>query len=108
MRSLRLAGLCLVLCCSVFASDVTGKWISKSPESPGLHMELKAEGKTLTGTIGDQDFSGPIQNGKIDGDRISFEVQRGERTMELKGTIHKDQIVLNLNENLELTFERAK
>ena len=40
-------------------------------------FEFKADGATLTGTVsGMQGEPTPIQNGKVDGDNISFEVTR--------------------------------
>jgi hypothetical protein len=75
------------------AVDVTGKWSGtfdvqtaqgESRTSP-IFMTLKQEGGAVSGSGGpNEGEQHPIQNGKIEGDRITFEVPLS------KGTIHFD------------------
>jgi len=45
----------------------------------GIAMTLKQTGTELTGTAGpNEDEQFPITNGKVDGSKITLEVQRGE------------------------------
>jgi hypothetical protein len=68
------------------ATDVSGTWSGAfTPCEPGgsahespVYMVLKQAGSTLTGTAGpgkSQQF--PIQNGTVDGDHLTFDVQMG-------------------------------
>lgn len=64
----------------VFGADVSGKWMSEAPANgkggPQTFM-LKDDGGTLTGTIqGGRGGPVDIKNGKVDGDKVSFEVER--------------------------------
>jgi hypothetical protein len=67
--------------------DLSGKWTGSfnmnSPDGEqhdgGIVMVLKQKGTELTGTAGpSEDEQFPITKGKIDGDKITLEVQRGE------------------------------
>jgi hypothetical protein len=63
---------------SVFGADIDGKWTG-SLDSPNgaiqLGFNFKADGATLTGsTIGPDGMELKISNGKIDGNKISFDV----------------------------------
>lgn len=79
MKIRLLLGLCLVsLAC--FAADVTGKWTAEMPGRGGqtqqMTINLKADGNTLTGTVGGPRGDTDISDGKIDGDTITFSVVR--------------------------------
>lgn len=78
----------LGLCTSVYAADVDGKWESESPGRGGQGTsktiyEFKANGAELTGKItterGGTPTESPISEGKIEGDTISFAVEREGR-----------------------------
>ena len=68
------------------AADVTGTWKGTlSPENrdsgPALVI-LKQTSDTVTGTAGpDESERNEIANGKVTGNRITFEIQREEGTM---------------------------
>jgi hypothetical protein len=69
----------LVSAVAVFAADVTGAWsgTTKGPDGNDvtLSVNLKQDGMTLTGTVtGPQGEPIPISDGKIDGDKLSFNV----------------------------------
>jgi len=64
----------------VCAADATGKWVAELPGRGGNAIKtiftFKAEGSTLTGTVSGRNGDNPIENGKIDGNTITFEVTR--------------------------------
>lgn len=78
-------------------SGVDGKWAFEMNSPMGsvtAQVELKAEGDKLTGQF---DMGGgrtwPIQNGTIEGDSISFTIDRdGKMTYEMKGKLAGDKI----------------
>jgi hypothetical protein len=61
-----------------------------------MTFTFKADGSTLTGTVANQMGENPIQNGKIDGDNISFEqvmtINGNERHLTYKGAVKGDTI----------------
>jgi len=70
--------LCVVAFAPLRAADVDGKW-SGSIDTPmgaiPIEFNFKADGATLTGSMGGPDGGQiPIKNGKIDGNKISFNV----------------------------------
>jgi hypothetical protein len=85
---------------SAFAASVDGKWTADVPGRGGNTMTttftFKADGSTLTGTVATERGENPIQNGKVDGDNISFEqvmnFNGNERHLTYKGTVKGDTI----------------
>jgi hypothetical protein len=61
-------------------SDVTGTWKSSFTNQTGQTREstfkLKAEGEKLTGTVSGRNNDTAIEEGKIKGDEVSFQVTR--------------------------------
>jgi hypothetical protein len=74
----------LLLAVSAMAGDLTGKWSGVFKVDGGDHnvpqlFLLKQQGKTLTGSGGpDAGEQYPIENGRIDGNEIRFELTTGE------------------------------
>jgi hypothetical protein len=107
----------LALAASMYAADITGKWTGKMETPNGsrdVNMAFKAEGATLTGSVSGRNGDTPIENGKIDGDNISFTVTRKFNDMEIKmnytGKVSGDSIKLNYkmrDNDIELTLKRA-
>jgi hypothetical protein len=69
------------------ADDLTGKWSGSfvitfsdgGTKDAGAFMDLKQKGAELTGTAGESpDKQWAIQKGKIEGNKITFEVQTDE------------------------------
>jgi hypothetical protein len=76
MRTLLLA--LILTAASAFAADIDGKW-SGSLDTPGgavnVAFAFKADGTTLTGTTtGPDGTENKIADGKIDGNKVSFNV----------------------------------
>ena len=70
--------LCVVAFVPLRAADVDGKW-SGSIDTPmgaiPIEFNFKADGATLNGAMGGPDGGQiPIKNGKVDGNKISFNV----------------------------------
>jgi len=78
--------LLLVVAVGAFAADLTGKWTYSMQGRDGTPREvtitLKQDGNTLTGEVpgmgrgGQGGTPSQITNGKVDGDKFSFEVVR--------------------------------
>jgi hypothetical protein len=59
----------------LYAADVTGTWKSEGEGGPSFQFTLKSEGATVTGSMLSQDGKElPIDDGKLDGDALSFSV----------------------------------
>jgi hypothetical protein len=90
---------------ALFGADVNGKWTYEMQTRDGqkreASMTLKAEGDKLTGTMQGRQGDRPIENGKINGDEISFEttVNMGgeDRKILYKGKLEGDEIKLNMS-----------
>ncbi len=67
MQLVRLAFLTLAAAAASFAAEIDGKWTGELSTQNGtmqLTMNLKADGETLTGTIGTQMGDMPIKRGR--------------------------------------------
>jgi len=93
------------------AADVSGKWTYQQPGFNGgdpipVTITLKADGSTLTGSVPPMMRGGggdptPITNGKIDGDKVYFEVSRQGRNgntfvTKYEGTLSGDDLKLKI------------
>jgi len=73
-----------VLLLAAMAGDLTGKWSGTFKVDGGDHnvpqlFILKQQGKTLTGSGGPNSGEQyPIENGRVDGDKVRFEITTGE------------------------------
>src|ERR1051325_5720583 len=97
----RLLPLLAVFTLSLCAADLTGKWsgtieIKRGGESKAesAFVILKQEGMSLTGSGGPNETQQhAMQNGKVDGDKITFEIALCEqRVMRFNLTAAGDQI----------------
>jgi hypothetical protein len=95
-----------------FAADVTGTWkgtIETPNGSRDVTMHLKADGAKLTGTVSGRQGDVEIQDGKVDGDNISFAFARGDFKMEYKGKVSGDQIKFDIaigDRTIQMTAKR--
>ena len=93
----------MALASLAYAGDVTGKWVA-TMETPNGTREtkftFKADGAKLTGTVSGRQGDSPIQDGKIDGDNISFSVVRNFNGNEMKvnytGKLTGEELKLNM------------
>jgi opacity protein-like surface antigen len=104
----RLVTLCALLALATVAAfaaaDISGKWVSEAPaggKGGPQTFTFKQAGSDLSGSVdagrgGPVDFSG----GKVDGDKVSFEVTRdmgdkGKFTTKYSGSVTGTTIKLN-------------
>lgn len=101
------------------ATDVSGAWSGEVQGPDGNSMQLtfnfKQDGDKLTGNVqGPQGDPFDIQNGKVDGDKISFDTSFNGMTISHEGTVGSDEIKLKAKSSdgnfpeMEMTLKRAK
>jgi hypothetical protein len=113
--------LCVVICARPIhaASDVTGTWTGDVSTPDGSSFPLtfvfKQDGAKVTGTVqGSQGDPLTIENGKIDGDKLTFTVAFNGMTISHEGTISGDEIKLSSKSDsdqmppMSLTLKRDK
>jgi hypothetical protein len=100
---LRLALLSCLVAAVAFAADVTGKWTYETQGRNGpmtQTMNLKADGAKLTGTVSGRGGDTEIQDGKVDGNNVSFNVVRefqgNKMTQKYTGTLSGDELKLKI------------
>jgi hypothetical protein len=74
-----------------------------------LIFNLKAEGKTVTGTSTSPMGESPISDGTIDGDNISFTVATDQFKVVHKGTVSGNEMKLKVeigDQTIEMTAKR--
>jgi len=99
----------LALACVALAADVTGKWTYEQPamgQRPArqVTITLKQDGSKLTGSVPAMGRGGQgdteISNGKVDGDKVSFEVKRefngNSIVTKYTGTVSGDELKLHM------------
>lgn len=102
----KLISLCALFALSTimaFAADVTGTWKGEAnPNGKGgpPTFTFKQDGSSLTGTTAGRGGDTAISNGKIDGDKISFEVTRemggNSVTTKYSGTVSGTSMKLSM------------
>lgn len=114
------AGLAMTLSAgTAMAADVTGTWTTQATGPDGSPMQLtftfKQDGAVLTGTVqGPMGDSMKITNGKIDGDKFSFDVSFNGMTISHQCTVDGDTIKMTTKTDsgdfpgMELTLTRVK
>ncbi len=104
---------------TAMAADVTGTWTTQATGPDGSPMQLtftfKQDGAVLTGTVqGPMGDSMKITNGKIDGDKFSFDVSFNGMTIGHQCTVDGDTIKMTTKTDsgdfpgMELTLTRVK
>lgn len=109
----------LVLVASAQGKDISGRWtitLERGGQSARFKMDLKVAGNSVTGTIDvAPDVTAQIQNGKLEGDQLTFDVIAPEhghtKSIRFTGNVHNDSIEL-ANESRgkpgrTLIFQRA-
>lgn len=90
MKTLGVPASLVLLMCTLLLADASGKWSGTlvatrdngETEEDTVFMELKQSGTEISGTAGpnEQELH-TIENGKIEGDKITFEVRPGENNL---------------------------
>lgn len=117
MRFLAVTALLLTSALASSAqAPVDGHWTFSMSSPMGTvdaKVEMKADGQTLTGTF---DLGGgrewPIKDGVVDGDTISFVLDRdGRMTYAMKGTLDGDAVkgaAMAMGTSVDWTMTRVK
>lgn len=102
--ALTLAGILLFLSALLPAADVTGTWngaFDFNGSSVPLTFKLKGNGETVTGTIdGLPTPAAPIQDGKLQGEVVSFWVTTDYQGQDIK-LVYKGKV---LDDQIDFTF----
>src|SRR5215469_3443883 len=82
----------------VLAADISGKWKAEFATPDGTQrvntFTFKVDGGKLTGTVAGSQDETPIQNGKVNGDDISFTAERPFGTFTYNGKVSSGEIKL--------------
>lgn len=116
MNRIILAGLApLLLVTLLFAADVAGKWTGEVPGRDGAvnsTFVFKVDGDKLTGTMTGAQGEVALQEGKVSGDTISFNVAGANAKILFQGTASGDQIKMTRTREggqaREFTLKRAQ
>jgi hypothetical protein len=117
----RTIAVLLLLTMNALAGDLTGKWLG-SFKADGADHEvqqlfiLKQDGYNLTGSGGpDESEQYPIANGKVDGDRVRFEITTGEwkftyrlKTIDTKMTGDLELESINNKRSAKISLSKAE
>lgn len=93
-RTLFLSLVTLSIASFSLAADLNGRWIGKIGADE-VALNLKAEGKKLSGTIYTPDGAGPIANGKISGSGFSFTYSTNGYLIPYTGVFDGDKMDLS-------------
>ena len=110
---MRYLTLFFLIAFAAYAADVTGTW-KGSFEAPNgereVVLKLKANGSKLTGTMTiSPSLEGELEDGKIEGDKVSFIFVSGDREMECKGKVSGKEITLEMlrgQRNVPMTLKK--
>lgn len=112
MRAIVVALLLAVM--AVAAGDISGKWSGtfkpdRDEGSQPLYMVFKQDGDKLTGSGGpNESEQHPMQNGRVEGDRVTFEVPAGKGTFVFDLKASGDELSGDLQFKRETETRTAK
>lgn len=105
----------------VWAAELNGKWFAEYQSPDGQTRQstftFEVKGDTLTGTVAGARGESPIENGKVNGDEISFSVTRNRGGNNLKfqykGKVSGEEIKFNVtvgdgDRTFDMTAKRVK
>ncbi len=96
-----------------FAGDFNGRWettISTPNGDMQLTFNFKVDGTKLTGTVESPNGETPLEEGKVDGDKISFKTHFNDAEVNHEGTLSGDTIDLKVQGpwgESDMTLKRA-
>src|SRR5262245_10453471 len=95
MKTFLAAILLLATSLHSIAADLTGRWYGKVDNNE-IALNLKVEGKKLTGTIFTADGDGPISNTKVTGPSFAFSYATNGVIIPFTGTFDGDKMELTM------------
>ena len=112
----KVLGVAVLFAMSLMGADVSGKWSGsfmpngeENSNSHPLYMMLNQDGDKLTGSGGpNESEQHPMQNGKVDGDHLTFEVPAGGGVFSFDLRIVGDEITGDLHYKGEKGDRTAK
>ena len=111
MKTLSAFLLLFVLAITCNAQKLDGKW-KGTLNSPNGDLELtftfKTAGDSLTGTVTSEMGTMPIENGKVNGNEFSFEVNVNGRIFENSCVLEGDSVKLTLPGTQPMMLSRVK
>ncbi len=96
------------------ASNVTGKWsgtmqLEGQTRFEPVYMVLKQEGNKLAGSGGpNENEQNPFEGGKVEGNKLMFDIPLGESSMHFEMEAQEDQITGEMRRQREGKVETAK
>lgn len=115
IRRAWMAGILSVLFAAVsYAADINGRWEGSMSGPNGdiqIGFNFKVDGTKLTGTVESPNGDIPIEDGKVEGDHLSFKTHFGESEINHQGTISGDAIQLKVEGpwgESEMALKRAE
>lgn len=115
IRRAMMVGAGLALSASLcFAGDFNGRWegtIQTPDGDASIYFNFKVDGTKLTGTVESPNGEIPIEDGKVDGDKISFKTHFNDAEINHEGTLSGDTIDLKVQGpwgESEMTLKRAE
>jgi len=114
-RRAMMAGILMFVCAAyTLAADVSGQWETTFSSPNGdIHLvfHFKVDGDKLTGKVETPNGDVEIEDGKVDGDKISFNTHLGDDVIKHIGTVSGDTIPLSVDGpwgHSEMTLKRAE
>jgi hypothetical protein len=106
--------LAILLCVAAVAADISGKWKAEFSTPDGTQrvqtFTFKVDGGKLTGTVAGTQDETAIQNGKVNGDEVSFTAERPFGTFtysgKLSGSEIKSKVTFN-DQSFDMTAKRV-
>ena len=92
-------------------NPIDGNWKGTRDTPNGsfeINYTFKVEGDKLTGTWKTQFGESKLENGKVDGKKISYSFSFNEMTINYTGELVKDDEILLKNERGDMTLTRVK
>jgi hypothetical protein len=115
IRRVLMAGILSTLFATIgLAADINGRWEATMSGPNGdfqIAFNFKVDGAKLTGTVEGPNGDIPIDEGKVDGDHISFKTHFDDNEINHEGTVSGDTIQLKVEGpwgESEMTLKRAK
>jgi len=114
MRMLSMLAITAMLLLTLNAADLAGTWSGSMETQAGnteVTITLQA-GAALAGKVKVGDYEAPIENGKLDGSKIYFEINIAVGKITYEGAVASNEMKLNVTgtqgDRYSLTCKRQK
>lgn len=98
MKLLWMLGMTLIAALTLQAADLAGNWKGSMETQMGATEVTIAiqPGAALTGKVKAGDYEAPLEKGKLDGNKISFEMNIEHGKIAYEGTVTGDEMKLTV------------